>query len=527
MSQLQNVRFSTQPKPTLTNGSYQEQSWHFAPRRPLRAGVTRNASPFLNFCYNGSREKINKTGATDGQPLSFAAKRDSQVHAASSIHTDQLKVTTPSNVGRRRKHVASIIASPPRASHSVKISKIFQDAHANLVNASRKGLGVQSSASPVLSTSKHRRTFGGQHPPPTLCRESTEITTLSTCDMGVDQPPQFSNTPRPFSELAFSPASSRKAQLTMAQSKPVMEHETNFTPASTPIQHHHTSAMYSTVVKGKTEGDSPQLPALQPLGDLFDDVAALLGPPAPETPPYDMSTEYPISSPPPRPSRSQEVALYSPTGTWSDDHSFYPGPSRPVDIPQSPSSQAWTDDSKFYPGPSGNIFPPSPPINLPPPKLRMKAPPTEEAVLTWLDKVNPSAPTGLLAPQPMQGCEFHQHVPNSNTNTEDQDTATAEDVTSSNKSSPASHCTHGTPSPKLRRSNSTCSSPPRVTSGSQSPPLSPLSPDVEIQRGNRKRERSRTASYYDEDILKVQEAIRKKEQRRKARLQKYGCGADE
>ena len=500
----------------FTDAEHQRQTRFFSPHRPQRVKDIRDdvSSP-NSYCTRPSIEKSHETGCIRYPSLSFTAKEDTRGFPATPFDTSKVKVTTPSNIGRRRQHVASLIASPPRASHSVKLSKIFQDAHADLINASRKGLDLQNSPSPKLSTSKHRRTFGAQHQPPTLRRGDAVTKTPESWKLPNDQPPKFSTTPRPFAEPNSSQTNSRKSPPAMEQWKSYLEHKVKPAPIDTSIPLSQTPPIYDTVMKGNPEGGSPQLPVIQSLGDLFSDVAALLGPSRPETPPYDVSTKRPMASSASRPSLPRETILYSPTGTWSDDHIFYPGPSKALQVPQSPFSQAWTDDSKFYTGP------------LPAAGLPQPEPVTtnfnEEIVLTWLEKINTSAGDMPLSPKSMPRCDIDHPATEESINVIDRVGSSAKDASLSEESPPSSRSEYGTAPPKLGRSNSTCSSPPRVDSGSQSPPLSPLSPDVVIERGKRKRERSRTVCYYDEDILKAQEELEKKEDRRKARLQKYGC----
>ena len=509
MSQLQEVELPKSPAPMFTNKHQQKQTRFYTPPRGRRLEGVQDLTTFRNSYRLGTLEKNSVTGSTNYPSIPSTTHHDVRGSPEPSLLPGVLRVSTPSNIGKRRDHVASLIASPPRASHSNKISKIFQDAHTNLINASRKPFGMQNSPIPKLSTSRHCRACGSQHPSPALCGEATTPGAARSWDLANTGRPQHTTVPQILSDRDCIVADTARSHSTMEQS--ISGLETTTRAASNEIFHTpgNTAPIYDTVVKYKTEDGSPQLPPFEPLGDLFKDVAGLMGPPNPVTPPYERSTEHPLSSAPHLASPSRDKVVCPSTGTWSDDHIFLPGPPKTAHEPQSPLSQSWTDDSKFYHGPSPTVRPQSMPTN----KQSNK-----ETVLSWLDIVNPATGEQPFSPPftdqrnggKMATDEF-------NINHENADVRRTERISSDRLSRPS------TPSPRLRRSDSTCSSPPRVTSDSQSPPLSPLSPNVEIERGKRRRPRSRTASFYDTDILKAQEELRKKEERRKARLRRYGC----
>ncbi|KAL9088303.1 MAG: hypothetical protein Q9165_006228 [Trypethelium subeluteriae] len=467
----------------------------------------------------GLTEEENEKGHVRYPSLSSPVDQDSSTSLVCPSHTTQWrvttspKVTTPPNIGRKREPLAALIASPSRPGHSVKISQIFEDAHLTLTNTSRKGLRFQNSPSPKLSTSISRQTSKGRYQPPAFLHGDTLNNSTGECERTIHQPPRFFALKTPRAKLDFSQENSRTSQLVMGQSKVTMTRRPTLPFISTCKPGEHKAQLEATMSKGKLEGDSPQLPALRPFSDLFSNVGDLLGPARPDTPPYDVPSEHLLISSSPA-AAPKETAPYSPSvGSWTDDEIFYPGYKQKHSKPvlQTQFSQSGNNNSDFNSGSS--------PYDPPQPE-HVTAKATKETVLTWLNKVNPGTSEHPLGSKRANESENAQpFVYNSATMTNANDIA-VEEVAPSNDSSADTPSVYATPPRKLHRSDSTCSSPPRVSPDSQTSLISPLSPDVTIERGHHGRIRS--FADYDEDFLKIVQELRR-ENRRMARLRPYEC----
>ncbi|KAI9689237.1 MAG: hypothetical protein M1822_000975 [Bathelium mastoideum] len=516
MPQLQEVGLLRPRKVTFANTRRQRQSRFLLHQCTPHVERTDKPLAFPNsHCTESSKKNNNEAKPAHRPSLTYATSQNGRAPPASSLHDSNVNASTPSNIGRRRRHAASLLASPPRAGHSVKVSKIFQDAHTNLVTASRKEFSFQGSPALQLSTSKHRRAFGSQHPPLASCSQFPTHGTSEQRGLMNIAPSQLASAPRLFVELDCPHQDASNPQFVLEQSKVRPEGMKSLALMDAINIDKHTPLHSDAATKDKIKGDSPQIPPLEPLGDLFKDVVDLMSPP-PSAPSYDKPTKHPVSAVPPEALLARENAVYSPTGTWSDDHIFYPRSSKGRRIPQSPLSQSWTDDSKFYHSPT--------PITQSSPE-RTTTRSNAEIVMTWLDRINLIPGEAPYSPTPVQQCDIDRSlVDNLATNTTcEAASREAGGATVQAPSSPALSL-HATPPPKFRRWDSTHSLPPCVMADAHSPPLSPLSPDVELARGSRRwRQRSRRASYYDTDILQMQQELKLKEERCKARLEKYGC----
>ncbi|KAI9708731.1 MAG: hypothetical protein M1820_003686 [Bogoriella megaspora] len=407
------------------------------------------------------------------------------------------------------------------------MAKMFQEAQESLMSVARVGASPLGSPVPKLSTSKarNRRSVAAQHAVPSLRRENAVSRTPESWRCPTSQLASPSRR-----SISIDHMSTTSANVDRALCEASRIEEIPHSPPTGPAVHEDTVApIGGTIVKSKVQGESPQLPIPQPIGDLFDDVAEVLDPLRGPTPlcsvPPLARTFNALSQP--------DQAPHSPTGTWSDDEIFYPGPTKQNVSSRLPLSHTWSDDSQFYCSPCGqrtksvHLEPADPAIechdiNGPdvksPPFPVANNEPTSNSVLNWLNDVSPtsgepySPRDALPISLPSKLCDI---TPAALMNQVRQ-----VEVHGSPELQPMTTTPGGTSNHS--RGNSTRSSPPRVKAV-ESPPLSPLSDDVEIYRGSlrrRMREYSRTASYYDDDIFREQR-YRMQEERRMARLEQY------
>ncbi|KAF2228579.1 hypothetical protein EV356DRAFT_497988 [Viridothelium virens] len=499
-----------------------KQSRFFNPKCALPEESMRDDGSLLNAHSIGLTEEEKENGRVCYPSLPPPVDQDFPTPLVCTAHTSQWKVTTspkvttPPNIGRRREPLAALIASPSRPGHSVKISKIFEDAHLNIVNTLRKGLRFQCSPSPKLLTSTSRQPLRGRYQPPKFLHGDALKNRTGEYERTIHQPPPFFTLNNPRVKLDFSQENSRTSQLVTGHPEITMMRGPTLPFIFTCKPGQHTAQIDETMTKGNPGDDSPQLPALQPFSDLLSHFGDLLGPARPDTPPYDIPIEHVLTLSPPA-AAAKETAPYSPSsvGSWTDDEIFYPGykKKQSKQVLQPTLSQSGGNDSESHSGSSSCAPQESEPIAT-------KA--SEESVLTWLNKVNPGAGDHLLGSQHAKERNNTQHSAYSSASMIDSNETAVEEDAPSERSSANLPSVYATPPRRAHRSDSTCSSPPRVSSDTKTPPFSPLSPDVMIERGKHHHARTKTSSYYDEDILKVQEELRR-EERRQARLRPYEC----